>query len=216
MPDDESAAHSRRAEAFIRERITGAGGSITFGEYMHHALYAPGLGYYVSGSRKFGEGGDFVTAPELSPLFARVVARQCRDVLASIPSAGVLEIGAGSGALAAEFLARLEESQDLPERYLILEVSAELRSRQHELLKHRLPHLVNRVEWIDTLPKRFDGVILANEVADALPVERFRIGDPGLEQMVVRAAEGEFADAGAEAVGRRARRRFAKGLGSPV
>jgi len=193
VPDDESAAHSRRVAAFIREQIAAAGGSITFGVYMHHALYAPGLGYYVSGSPKFGEGGDFVTAPEVSPLFGRVVARQCRDVLASMQAGEILEIGAGSGVLAAELLASLDESGNLPARYRILEASAELRSRQRDLLKARTPQLLDRVEWIDSLPSDFNGVILANEVADALPVERFRVGDEYLEQFVVGVDGDSFA-----------------------
>jgi len=95
--DAESASHSTRVAEFLREKIATAGGPISFAEYMHHALYAPGLGYYSAGTTKFGEAGDFVTAPEVSPVFGRVLARQCAEVMAEIDSPSILEFGAGSG-----------------------------------------------------------------------------------------------------------------------
>ena len=126
-PDAVSAAHSERCADYIRARIRDAGGSISFAEFMHYALYAPGLGYYSAGTRKFGDDGDFVTAPEISPLFGRVIARQSADVLRSVPGGTVLEFGAGSGTLALEVLRTLEELGATPAEYRIMEVSADLR-----------------------------------------------------------------------------------------
>lgn len=172
-PDDASAAHSARVAQYLRDRIRAAGGSISFAEFMHETLYAPGLGYYSAGATKFGSSGDFVTAPEVSALFGRVVARQCAEILSPMPDGEVLELGAGSGRLAVDMLRALEASGNLPTIYSILEVSADLQERQLECLKKAVPHLVDRVRWRNQLPQAFRGVIVANEVLDALPVERF-------------------------------------------
>jgi SAM-dependent MidA family methyltransferase len=174
-PDAASRAHSERVAAFIRERISEGGGAISFAEYMHYALYATGLGYYAAGSTRFGEAGDFVTAPEVSPLFGKVLARQCAGVMVGLDSPSVLEIGAGSGRLAVDILQKLDELDALPDRYSILEVSADLRERQAELIREAVPTLAERVDWLDDLPDSHSGVIIANEVLDALPVERFSI-----------------------------------------
>ena len=191
--DAESTKHSHLVAAFIREQIAASGGSISFAEYMQHALYAPGLGYYVAGARKFGPHGDFITAPEVSPLFGGVLARQCAHVLGQVSGGELLEFGAGSGALAVDLLGRLQELDALPRRYLILEVSAELQQRQHERIRRDLPELLPRVEWLTGLPGTFTGVMVANEVADALPVERFsRTGD-GIRQHRVSASGSGFA-----------------------
>ena len=136
---------------------------------MELALYAPGLGYYAAGARKFGAAGDFITAPELSALFGRTVARQLVEVMnASAPH--ILELGAGSGKLALDILTELEKRDALPESYSILEVSADLRERQQSLLHARLPHLAARVHWLDTMPDTISGAVIGNEVLDALPV----------------------------------------------
>ena len=172
-PDSASRAHSERVATFIRERISEAGGAISFAEYMHHALYAAGLGYYAAGATKFGEAGDFVTAPEVSHLFGRILARQCAGVMAGLDRPSVLEIGAGSGRLAVDILQKLDELDALPDRYSILEVSADLRARQAALIREAVPALAERVDWLDHLPESHSGVIIANEVLDALPVERF-------------------------------------------
>ena len=193
-PDAQTLAHSAQVAEFIAAEIDRSGGRISFGEFMQHALYAPGLGYYVAGSRKFGPDGDFVTAPEVSPLFGRVVAAQCATVLSQLPQGNVLEIGAGSGALAEQMLKKLAELEILPSRYLILEVSPELAERQRDRLSVALPELANRVAWVDAVPAGFEGVIVANEVADALPVERFRIGADGIEQAVVVHGSDGFAE----------------------
>jgi SAM-dependent MidA family methyltransferase len=168
-PNQEAAQHSARLAEFIRRDIAAQGGWITFARYMELALYAPGLGYYTAGAHKFGEAGDFITAPELSPLFGRTLARQAAEVIAhSAPH--ILELGAGSGKLAADMLGELERLGNLPDSYAILEVSADLRARQQALLQERVPHLFERVHWLDALPEQFSGAIIANEVLDALPV----------------------------------------------
>jgi len=183
-PDAESAMHSERVAEFIRDRIRDAGGQISFAEYMHHCLYAPGLGYYDAGSAKFGGAGDFVTAPEISSLFGTILARQCAEVLAQLESPAILEIGAGSGKLAADILKDLAELGAVPENgYKILDVSADLRERQESLLRRDVPELVDSIEWLDALPEDFSGVVIANEVLDALPVERFVRRENGTAQV---------------------------------
>jgi len=170
-PDEQ--AHEARVREAICARIAAAGGAIPFAEFMALALYAPGLGYYSAGARKFGAGGDFTTAPEISPLFGRCLARQCREVLA-VTGGSILEFGAGTGALAATVLEALAALDALPDRYFILEVSADLRARQQERLARLAPPLAARVTWLDRLPgSPLAGVLLANEVLDALPCERF-------------------------------------------
>jgi len=172
-PDAASAAHSVAVARHVRELINDQGGCISFAEFMHTVLYAPGLGYYSAGATKFGAAGDFVTAPEVSSLFGYVLARQCAAVLANIGSPSILEFGAGSGKLAADLLARLARLDALPESYKILEVSADLRERQEAFLNSAVPDLAARVSWLDRLPDEHRGVMIANEVLDALPVERF-------------------------------------------
>jgi SAM-dependent MidA family methyltransferase len=184
-PDKAGAEHSRRAAENIRRRIAAAGGAISFADYMHHALYAPGLGYYVAGATKFGEAGDFITAPEASRLFGAVVARQCAEVLPDLGAPRLLEIGAGSGRLAVDVLARLAELDALPESYDILEVSPDLQQRQRRQLEAAVPDLAARVRWLNAWPREYAGIILANEVLDALPVERFAVSDHGIEQICV-------------------------------
>src|SRR5215469_792051 len=160
-PEEE--AHSRAVTALIRERVRAAGGWLPFEQFMELALYAPGLGYYSAGSVKLGPGGDFVTAPEGSDLFSRCVARQCAQVL-----------GDGTGRMAAVVLASLASLGKLPARYAILEVSADLAQRQRERLGKLPREIRERVVWLDRLPERpLHGVILANEVLDALPCRRF-------------------------------------------
>lgn len=191
-PDVASATHSERVAAHIRERIAAAGGSISFAEYMQHALYAPGLGYYAAGAAKFGASGDFVTAPEISPIFGRVLARQCAEVLAELKGGSILEFGAGSGKLAVDVLRALGELDSLPEQYAILEISADLRERQEHLLKREVPEYLDRCQWLDELPQDHTGVVIANEVLDALPVERFVRRASGVHQICVGLADDKF------------------------
>lgn len=176
-PDADAAQHSARLLEHIQRGIAQQGGWITFAHYMELALYAPGLGYYTSGAHKFGAAGDFVTAPEISPLFGRTLAKSAAQIMAH-SAAHLLELGAGSGKLAVDMLTQLEQSGSLPDSYRILEVSADLRARQHALLREHLPHLLPRIHWLDELPHHFSGAIIANEVLDALPVHlvRWRAG----------------------------------------
>lgn len=192
QPDESSRQHCEQVSDHLRNKIADAGGSISFAEFMHEALYAPGLGYYSAGSIKFGAGGDFVTAPEVSPVFGRIVARQVAEVLASVEGGAVLEIGAGSGRLAVDMLTALEALDALPGAYNILEVSAELQGRQERRLRAEIPHLAGRVRWLCGLPQDFEGVIVANEVLDALPVERFVRRDRGVFQIGVSWQDNKF------------------------
>ncbi|HKB82205.1 MAG TPA: SAM-dependent methyltransferase [Burkholderiales bacterium] len=168
-PSEDARRHSDRLTQSIRREIDAAGGWIGFARFMELALYAPGLGYYVAGAAKLGAEGDFVTAPEISPLFGRTLARQIAQLLER--SGGqVLELGAGSGTMAADVLGELQNIDRLPRRYQILETSPQLVERQRQTLQRRQPALKERVEWISALPELFDGVVIANEVLDALPV----------------------------------------------
>jgi SAM-dependent MidA family methyltransferase len=159
---------------------------------MHLALYSPGLGYYDVGTAKFGAAGDFITAPEASPLFGRVIARQCKVLLGAIENDQILELGAGSGVLAVEILRTMSELKSLPERYLILEASSDLQARQEMLIREETPDLFDRVQWLSELPDEFSGMVIANEVADALPVERFERTDEAVLQMCVTADDAGF------------------------
>ncbi|MFK7855831.1 MAG: class I SAM-dependent methyltransferase [Granulosicoccus sp.] len=184
-PDSVSLAHSNKLVDLIKQRISGAGGRISFADFMTHALYEPGLGYYMAGATKFGSQGDFVTAPEITPLFGAAVAVQLREVLERV-GGGILELGAGSGSLALSILKAMDDIGDL--KYTILEPSAELRQRQRQLLATALsPAQLDRVNWISALPEDFIGVIVANEVMDALPVERFSVinSSDRLQQLLV-------------------------------
>jgi SAM-dependent MidA family methyltransferase len=171
--DPEEARHVARLEERVREEIARAGGWLSFARFMQVALYEPGLGYYSAGARKFGPAGDFITAPEVAPVFSRCLATQCAEILHGLGGGSVLELGAGSGVMAASMLAELERLGQLPDRYCILDVSADLRERQRATLAEAVPQLLDRVDWLDRLPEGHEGVIVANEVLDAMPVERF-------------------------------------------
>jgi len=187
LPQPESLEQGRSEQLIqlIQQRIEEQGGRIGFAEYMSLALYAPGLGYYAAANQKFGKGGDFVTAPEISPLFSRCLARQCQQILSELQQQSeqqtiILEVGGGSGIMAADVLAELECLDSLPYEYWILELSAELQQRQSQTLEARVPHLLQRVRWLTVLPSRpFSGIVLANELLDAMPVQRFHLGDVG-------------------------------------
>ncbi len=196
-PDAAGQAHSARLARRVREEIAAAGGFLPFERFMELALYAPGLGYYVAGAHKFGAGGDFVTAPELSPLFSRCLARQCAEVLAGFErSACLLELGGGSGRMAADLLAELERLEALPDHYYLLEPSPELQARQRATLAEAVPHLLGSVRWLERLDGlALHGVVLANEVADALPVQRFRQRESGLFELGVAEVDGALASA---------------------
>jgi len=170
IPNADAQALSQQLALLIQDKISQNGGWLSFADYMHMALYTPGLGYYSGGAKKFGMGGDFVTAPEISPLFAQAMANQVAQVLVETQG-DVLELGAGSGRLAVDLLLALQALNQLPAYYFILEVSTYLRQVQRESIQKSLPaNLAERVIWLDALPDNFVGVMLGNEVLDAVPV----------------------------------------------
>lgn len=192
-PAPEEQALSKHLTESIRTEIGAAGGAISFAHFMELALYTPRLGYYSAGQHKFGAAGDFVTAPELGPVFAQCLARQCAQILGVLGSGDILEAGAGSGALAADLLLELERLGQLPRNYLILEISNSLRARQEKILADKAPHLLERVRWLDRLPAAgWRGIVLGNELLDAMPVERFRVHSEGARSLRVGWEENRF------------------------
>lgn len=189
-------AASEALTRIIAAEIAACGGWMSFARYMELTLYAPGLGYYSGGSRKFGTEGDFLTAPELTPLYARALARQVAQILAASGPV-VMEAGAGSGRLAADLLAALDALGCAPERYRILELSGELRARQQATLAERAPRFVDRVDWLDELPEKFSGCLIGNEVLDAMPTHALRWSgegaEPGILERGVELADGRLA-----------------------
>ncbi|MDP1611661.1 MAG: SAM-dependent methyltransferase [Sulfuritalea sp.] len=183
-PSADARAASAALTDLIAAEIAARGGWISFARYMELALYAPGLGYYAGGSRKFGVAGDFLTAPELTPLFGQTLARQVAQILAA-SSPFVIEAGAGSGKLAADLLPALAALGCLPERYRILELSGELRARQQATLAEQAPQYADRVEWLDELPQRFSGCLIGNELLDAMPTHALRWSDEAGEPAVL-------------------------------
>jgi SAM-dependent MidA family methyltransferase len=167
-PDASAQAHSARVVAHVREEIERCGGFIPFARYMELVLYAPGLGYYVAGARRFGAAGDFVTGPEMTPLYGAAMARQIAPILAATRSREIVEIGAGSGALAASLLEALARDGAAPSRYSILEVSPDLRAQQRGSIDAAVAGAAARVEWLERLPAAIDGVVVMNEVLDAI------------------------------------------------
>ncbi|MHB1591699.1 MAG: class I SAM-dependent methyltransferase [Sulfuricella sp.] len=186
-PDPAALEYSEKTVALISREIEAAGGWIPFSRFMELALYAPGLGYYSAGMHKFGAAGDFVTAPEISALFGQALAQQAAQVL-RLTDGNILEIGPGSGRLAFDLLSELEQLGQLPERYFLLEVSADLRQRQQHLLARFAP----RVEWLDRLPAAFSGLIVGNEVLDAMPVHLVAWGEDRLFERGVSIEDGQF------------------------
>ncbi len=184
-PDEVALGLSADLQKKIHFAIMENGGSISFEQYMQMSLYEPGLGYYSAGSSKFGEQGDFVTAPELSPVFSRCLANQCRQILLEITSGCILELGPGTGVMAIDIMRELERKNILPEVYYMLEPSADLRQRQKQKVKSEIPHLRERMVWLERLPEEeIEGIILANEVVDAMPVRRIEIDHEFLEIVV--------------------------------
>lgn len=193
-PTGEEQARSEALSRLIRVEIDGAGGAIGFDRFMELALYSPGLGYYSAPAARFGEAGDFVTAPEISSLYGRCLARPIAESLKALAGGEVLEVGAGSGKLAADLLGELDALGSVPAQYRILELSGELRARQQQTLRERVPHLAARVTWLDRLPEApFRGIVLANELLDALPVVRFRVAADGVRELQVAGEASAFA-----------------------
>lgn len=196
-PSTDAKKHSQQLVSLIQQQIVAAGGWIDFAQFMQLALYAPGLGYYSAGSQKFGTGGDFVTAPEISPLFAQTLSYQVAQILREDLLKGggnLLELGAGTGKLAVDLLLTLAQLEVLPAQYYILEVSDHLRQVQLEYLQKKLPQdIFQRVAWLDALPSAFEGVVLGNEVLDAIPVHIVHATPTGLCERGVVVEGGNFA-----------------------
>ena len=200
-PSPEALAYSDTLKQRIADEIVAAGNWIGFDRFMELALYAPGMGYYSGGTRKFGAAGDFVTAPEISSLFSQTIAVQAAQILA-LSAPQIIEVGAGSGRLAADLLLELEQRGSLPERYRILDLSGELRERQRATIEQRAPHLLDRVSWLDRLPEHFDGLVLANELLDAMPVHLVAWEEKAIFERGVAWENGQFAWRDKPATGR--------------
>lgn len=168
-------------------------GPLSFSHYMHDVLYAPALGYYCNDKEKWGAAGDYVTAPELSVCFSTCIAKQCAEVLGRIPDGVILECGAGTGSLAEGVLSHLADVGQLPARYYIYDVSPFLRSRQQARLAEAFPDFIDQIEWLDQWPTQpIQGVIIANEVLDALPVHLFKMSDGHVQEGCVTWEEDHF------------------------
>ncbi len=194
--NDATLQHSQRVAAFIAQHIQRSPKRcIPFSEFMRLALYAPGLGYYSSGQQKFGASGDFITAPLVSPLFAQCISHAIGPMLQQLGGADILELGPGDGTLMCQLLCALQQAGTLPRHYYCLELSAELQQRQRAMLQEKCPQHIDRVIWLQSLPATpMRGVILANEVLDAIPVERIRWHKQQLQQCMV-ALEDQHSDA---------------------
>jgi SAM-dependent MidA family methyltransferase len=220
-PDADAQAHSERLLGLIRDQIRAHGGAIPFSRYMELALYAPGLGYYSAGARKFGAEGDFITSPELGPTFAECVANGAAQVFAELGGdVDFFEIGGGSGAFAEAALLHLQAMDALPTRYRILEPSADLRERQQHRLRDALaPDVFARVTWLDGPPEdTWRGLLFANEVLDALPTPRFAVrGGEVYEEFVALDPGGALirVDQPADALLHAAVRHIERDLGTP-
>ena len=193
VPDTAARRVSEELALHIKHLIHEQGGKIGFNQFMMASLYQPGLGYYSAGSRKFGAEGDFVTAPEVSSIFSKCLARQCAQIINNLEKGIILELGAGTGIMARDILLELDKQDALPEEYWILEVSADLKQRQQQLINELPPALKQRVKWLDGLPQeKFTGLILANEVLDALPIHRFVKKKNTFQELHVGIEQDEF------------------------
>ena len=191
-PSQIALQHSLALEKIIHAEIKNAGGWISFADFMEAVLYLPGMGYYAAGSTKFGQAGDFVTAPEISSLFGKTIAQQVAQVFELLSHHEILEFGAGSGKLALDLLLELEQLGCLPRRYFILEISADLQQKQQALFEKTIPHLTPLIHWLTRLPEEFGGIILANEVLDAMPVHIVTWNNLGLFERGVASNQQAF------------------------
>ncbi len=191
MPSVDALAHSEKLSALIRRDIADHAGWIPFERYMQLALYAPGLGYYSAGAKKIGKDGDFITAPEISALYGQSIAQCAAEVLAQT-GGDILEFGAGSGKLAFDLLTELQLLEQLPTHYFILEVSADLRQRQETLLSSLPANVFSRIQWIDKLFNIFNGLVIGNEVLDAMPTHLLTWNETEIQQRGVAVSNNEF------------------------
>ena len=191
-PGEPALAHSYAMHEYLTEYIASNNGFITFADYMQQVLYAPALGYYVVGTHKIGEAGDFITAPEISSVFSHCIANAIKPVLRQLPNPVIYEFGAGRGTMAADIIKHLiAENVDIAS-YCIIEVSADLAERQYQYLARKIPDFINRVVWLTELPDQIQGVILANEVLDAMPVTLFRKTNDAAKELGVSLMQDEL------------------------
>ncbi|WP_417550564.1 class I SAM-dependent methyltransferase [Methylophaga sp.] len=191
-PDPKAQQHSDQLLRLIFQTIENHNGWLSFADFMQMALYQPGLGYYSNGLSKIGEAGDFITAPEISPLFSKALGNHIADVLKKVPEADCLEFGAGNGQMAVDLLLYLAEINRLPKHYYIIEASAHLREIQRQKVKEHLGDIQSLVVWLDQLPAEFNGAILANEVCDAMPVHRVQFENDHLLEIGVELQNGKL------------------------
>lgn len=193
----EAAFHQQQVLAALTEYVHQKGPWISFAEFMQFALYAPGIGYYSAGAQKFGQSGDFVTAPEISPLFSQTLALQCAQILQHLsPDAYILELGAGSGRMAGDIILTLEKQKKLPAKYYILEVSADLKQRQQQYLRQHCPNYFENIIWLSSLPETaFSGIILGNEVIDAMPIHLFQLTEKEILESQIGLVNGQWQQA---------------------
>ena len=176
----------------IKQKIKSNDGKISFSKFMHHALYAPDLGYYSGKSEKFGKSGDFITAAEESGILGRIIAKQCSIILNEMPDASIIEYGPGSGALAVSILKQLLQMNLKPRAYYLVDVSEDLIERQKNRILTELPEIYDSVVWISEIPEGFSGIVIGNEVIDSMPFERFLISDKRILQFFVAIEDEEL------------------------
>lgn len=190
--DATAQAHSNQLKQLIIETIRQSDGFISFAHYMQLCLYAPGLGYYSAGSHKLGAGGDFTTAPEISPLFGASLARHVQRILPQLEYKNILEFGAGSGKLAVDLLDQMQRDEITFDHYYIVDTSADLKQRQQQLLAQKHPDLLSKIIWLEQMPAEFEGVIIANEVCDAMPVQLIQFTEEAVVEQGISEIKGEF------------------------
>ncbi len=191
LPNKQELARSLALSRCLQQEIQQQK-AISFARFMELALYHPDFGYYFADTIDIGRQGDFITAPEISPLFAQCIAKQVSQIKTELQEGSVLELGAGTGRLASDLLLELDKLKSLPHHYYIYEISPALRRKQQELLKNTVPAYFSRIIWLDSLPANFTGIILANEVLDALPAHRFVIEDRKIWEQSVIGNDGVF------------------------
>ncbi|EKD71659.1 MAG: hypothetical protein ACD_46C00131G0001 [uncultured bacterium] len=178
--------------SLISREIDTNGGAISFATFMELALYHPIVGYYNSPNFSLGNDGDFITAPHISSLFAKCLARQCASILQALSSKNILELGPGEARLTADLLHELQQQNCLPEHYFLYEISENLRQKQQDFLQKTCPQWMNRIVFLNEIPEKFSGLIIGNEVLDAIPVDLFAIENHTLKERCVAQKNGEF------------------------
>ena len=192
LPDQNMKSRMANLSAIIKQKITDQGGWITFAEFMELALYSPSLGYYTGGVAKFGRDGDFVTAPIISKLFGTTLAHQIAQILDHTPGRQILELGAGDGSAAVDIMLTLEKLDALPSSYCMLDVSPSSYVMQREILSKKIPHLLHIFHWLSDIPEKLNGVVFANEVFDALPVNLIELTESGMWEKGVTIENNSF------------------------